>query len=348
MTVTDPEARPDAVPDDDVHQNNAPTVTLAGDATPDAPPAAPPRRVVITDPGAYDHLDEETYHRDPVPTGSLSSSGARKLLAPYTPAHFHYQRTHPEPAGKARELGSAAHGRVLGIGAEIVEVPFPDWKKGDAQKAAKEARAAGKIPLLTKQVEQVDAMAAALQDHPMARALLEPRSGRPEVSLFALDEETEVMRRARVDFLPDPDEQGRVIIVDYKTTIKAHPMSVTKSVHDFGYYQQDAWYRDVVAALGLSPYADPVMVFIFQEKDPPYLVNCVQLEPDAVEWGRTRNRKAIDVFRQCTEDDYWPGYPPNITSVGLPGYADKQLNDAYDRGDFTTAADLDHHTRGAA
>ncbi|MGW9447058.1 hypothetical protein, partial [Bacillus mobilis] len=48
----------------------------------------------ITRPGVYDGIPEAVYHRDPVPGGSLSSSGARKLLAPSCPALFKYDQEH--------------------------------------------------------------------------------------------------------------------------------------------------------------------------------------------------------------------------------------------------------------
>ena len=61
---------------------------------------------VITEPGVYT-MDEADYHADPVPGGSLSCSGAKKLLA--CPARFAYDREHPPAPTPAMELGTAAH-----------------------------------------------------------------------------------------------------------------------------------------------------------------------------------------------------------------------------------------------
>jgi hypothetical protein len=49
---------------------------------------------LITEPGVYD-IAEDHYHADPVPGGSLSNSGAKKLLPPSCPAKFAYEREHP-------------------------------------------------------------------------------------------------------------------------------------------------------------------------------------------------------------------------------------------------------------
>ncbi|MBO0827768.1 MAG: hypothetical protein J2P24_08300 [Streptosporangiales bacterium] len=51
--------------------------------------------VMITEPGVY-NLPAAVYHADPVPGGSLSQSGAKKLLPPSCPALYRYWADHPE------------------------------------------------------------------------------------------------------------------------------------------------------------------------------------------------------------------------------------------------------------
>src|SRR5512135_3837265 len=109
--------------------------------------------LTITEPGIYD-LPADVYHADPVPTGSLSSSGARLLLPPSTPAHFRWAREHPRPSTPAMDFGRAAHRIVLGVGEDLVEVQADSWRTKAAQQAADEARAAGKTPLLTETMGQ--------------------------------------------------------------------------------------------------------------------------------------------------------------------------------------------------
>ena len=46
--------------------------------------------MIIDQPGIYD-IPEDQYHRDPVPGGSLSASGAKKLLADGGPARYRHQ-----------------------------------------------------------------------------------------------------------------------------------------------------------------------------------------------------------------------------------------------------------------
>ena len=273
--------------------------------------------------GVYE-MDEATYHGDPVPGGSLSSSGARKLLPPSCPAKFRYEADNPPPPKDYFELGSAAHKLVLGAGAEIIVIKAPDWKTKAARDERDAARSEGFLPLLTHEYAQVLAMAAALRKHPLASALFDPERGKPEQSLFWQDASAGIWRRARLDWLPDSDARKRLVVGDYKTTAAGDLASIKKSIANFGYHQQGDWYLDAVRAL-LAP--DPAFVFIFQEKTAPYLITPVQLHADALAAGRESNREAIDLYRACSKSGEWPGYSGGIETVTLPAWAFRKLEE---------------------
>ena len=271
---------------------------------------------IIDTPGLY-NLPDDVYHSDPVPGGSLSSSGARRLLPPSCPAKFAYERANPPAPRKAFDLGHAAHLRVLGAGPEILVVDAPDWRTKAAREQRDEAYAAGLVPLLVEQADQVEAMAAAIRAEPLAAALFNPSTGVAEQSAFWVDEETGVWLRARIDFLRN--RAGRVLAVDYKTTDSADLEHIRRSVYRYGYHQQDPWYLDAITALGLGE--DPGFAFVFQEKAPPYLVTVVELDTSARDAGRALNRQAIEVYAECTRTDRWPGYAEDIALIELPPWA---------------------------
>jgi PDDEXK-like domain of unknown function (DUF3799) len=278
--------------------------------------------------GVYDGMPEHVYHGDPVPGGSLSSSGARKLLPPSCPARFRHDLDHPPLSTPNMERGTAAHRLVLGTGAEITEVDAPDWRTKAAQEKRDKARADGKVPLLAAEYRKVRDMAAALRAHPLASALFNPDSGRAEQSLFWQDALTGIWRRARLDWMPDADARERLIAVDYKTTTSADPDGIAKSVYTFGYYMQAPWYLDGLQALGLAE--DPAFVFVFQETAPPYLVNAIQLDWLALRTGYDRNRRAIERYRDCMNSGIWPGYTPDIRdlpTISLPHWAARHLDE---------------------
>ena len=271
----------------------------------------------ITEAGIYD-IPEDLYHGDPVPGGSLSVSGAKKLLPPSCPALYDYQRHHPKPPTAAMELGTAAHKLVLGIGAEIVAVDAPNWTTRAAKEQRDAIRGAGGVPLLRHEHTQVQDMADAIRAHPIAAALLSPERGEPEQSMFWPDEEFGVWRRGRMDFMPTPGRH-RPIITDYKTAASASPEEIPRAVANFRYDMQDDWYRTGYRAI--FPGEDPAFIFIFQEKTPPYLITCVELDDDAKRAGQRLNRAAMERYRDCASSGIWPGYAYDITPITLPPYA---------------------------
>lgn len=282
----------------------------------------------ITRPGVYDGIPEAVYHRDPVPGGSLSSSGARKLLAPSCPALFKYEQDHKQPHKKAFDLGSAAHQLVLGEGPGIVEISASDMRTKAAKEQRDAAYAEGKIPLLPKEYAQVEEMAAELKRHPIAGALFQPGTGRPEQSLFWRDPDTGVICRARLDWLPTQVKGKRLIIGDYKTARSVAPHDLMKAIHEHGYHQQDDFYRRGARELGIGD-KDTSFVFIFQQKTPPYLVTVVELDWEARRIGKERNDRALKVYAQCKETGVWPGFSDGIEVLSLPVYAERQHDEEF-------------------
>src|SRR4051812_35256773 len=102
--------------------------------------------IKVTEPGIYPDLSNDDYHADPVPGGSLSSSGARSLLE--CPAVYRHQRDHGRPNKAHYDIGHAAHMLVLGAGPDIYPVDAADWRTKAAKEEAEQAREFGMTPLL--------------------------------------------------------------------------------------------------------------------------------------------------------------------------------------------------------
>lgn len=283
-------------------------------------------RVEVTEPGVYS-LDEATYHADPVPGGSLSHSGARRLLAPSCPAKFDHERRHGRPGKPEFDFGKAAHREVLGAGADLWVIEASDWRTKAAREERDQAYADGQVPILVDDYQIVVDMAAALRAHPFAAALFDPEIGRPERSLFARDAQTGVMLRARFDYLdsePDSPAGGRLLIADYKSARSADTAAVERAMHEYGYASGAAWYGDIAKRLGLC--REFMFLLVVQEKTAPYLVNVVQVSQMALTIGRYRNRQAIDLYARCVAEGRWPGYEGfdhDIPTVSLPGWVER-------------------------
>lgn len=257
-------------------------------------------------PGFHDDVPEADYHAHP---GSLSVSGAKTLLR--SPAQFRHDQQHPVTKDTF-DFGSAAHQLVLGTGPGIAIIPATSRSKADqeAHKAAKEkARTEGKIPLSAADHEIVKAMADRLSSHTLAMRLLS--SGRPEVSGYAVDDETGVLQRCRFDWLSSP------VLTDYKTCRSADPLDLTGRygvVKKWGYDLQAAWYTDMARALGVEV---EVFAFIFQQKHAPYDVTVAYVDDEDLADARSLIREALQRFRDCTTSGQWPGYTQDTEAVRL-------------------------------
>lgn len=241
---------------------------------------------------------------------ALSHSDTRILLD--SPAKFAHLRGNPrdaKPPTDDMRFGTAVHAILLG-GPHVVEVAADSWRTNAAKEERAEAEANGCIALLTADFDRAHACAMGANRHPQARKLLDNAD---DTEIVGIWDDGDVQRRAKLDL-----RSGR-FGVDIKTAYSAATDDFARSAAKYGYFTQDPWYRDCLTACwGID---DPAFLFIVIEKEPPYLVNVVELDPYDVELGRKRNQRAIDLYRQCRDADEWPGYGDDVNLAALPGWA---------------------------
>lgn len=265
-------------------------------------------------------MSADEYHADPCPEPSLSASIAH-ILCSASPLHA--WTAHPklnpqfvrEEAARM-DIGAIAHALVLeGINKARV-LDFPDRRTNDYKRAHAAAMAAGEIPILTKDFEDVKGMVVSLRHfldpyRPLQTALME---GRPEVSLM-WQEENGVWCRARPDWLSDDHRR----IEDYKTRSgTANPEVVSRTIFNEGWDVQAAFYIRGLKAI--DPTAAPAFRFIVQETYPPYAVSVVSLGPDSMMIAEKKVQWAIDKWRECLDSNEWPGYPTEVCYATLPAW----------------------------
>jgi PDDEXK-like domain of unknown function (DUF3799) len=260
--------------------------------------------------GIHPNITEHDYHTHT----SLSHTGARLILD--CPARYRWAQDHPRHSA-AFDFGSAAHTHILGTGGQTVIIDADDWRTKVAKDARDEARANGHNPILAAEHKQIVAMADALRSHPIAKHLLSA-DGTPETSLRWAHGGIEL--RARADWYPTPKSGRRPILWDYKTTADASTAGFSKSVANFGYHTQAAWYLDGHRTLTGT---DAVFLFLAQEKVAPYLVNVIELDQYALQIGAALNQQAIDIYQECTTTGVWPGYSEQVELVELPIWAQR-------------------------
>lgn len=247
-----------------------------------------------------DHsMSEAIYHQRP----ELSSTGARRILD--SPARFRYWADHPEKPRDAFDLGSAAHAKILGVGAGVIEYPPEHLTESGnvSTKAAtkaweQEQRDSGLIPISATDARRVDRMAEAVLADREARSILERIPGR-EVTI--IQEVDGVPMRARFDIYGD----GRA--ADLKTCRDASPKGFNRSVGSYGYAIQSAWYSEAHEAETGRPLDEPFW-FLCVEAAAPHLVGVYDLDFMWQDIARTKTAKAREIYRACVETNTWPAY----------------------------------------
>lgn len=284
-------------------------------------------RPTLTGPTLLDGVPDDTYHSGGIstPGPQLSQSLIKLLIPPSTPAHFQWRLTHPEGPKRAFDIGRAAHTYALGVGEDMAACPADLLAVNGAMttKAAKEwcdaQRAAGAVPLTPRDHRMVLDMADALVHHDRVAEVLTDPAKRPEVSAYAPHPDVAVWLRGRFDLLGGQ-------LWDYKTSVCAHPDAFRKSAWSYGYHIQDAAYR-LLAKLTLGEDPGP-MVFLVQEKTPPYPCSVVTLDAEFERLAREQLRLALDTYAACRElwgdprgPVRWPGYPDEVVTISPPPYA---------------------------
>lgn len=280
---------------------------------------------MIDKPGIYT-MTADTYHADPCPEPSLSSSIARTLLG-YSPLHAFTEHPRLNPAVEREEkeifdLGSAAHAYFLEGETGFVIVEANDWRTKDAQTQRAAARLEGKIALLARQWQDVKDMADAAHDQ-LGQHAAKPipfTGGKAEQALIW--REGDIWCRARLDWLHDDHSA----IDDLKTTgASANPDVVSRTLFGSGYDVQAAFYLRGLLAMSGGGARGTTFRFIFQENFRPFALSVIALAPDALELADRKVKRAIALWAECRKTGRWPGYPLETCYAELPPWEEARF-----------------------
>ena len=194
---------------------------------------------------------------------------------------------------------------------------LPEFENSAQSKAGKLEREAWATenpgePVTSDEYKTIWDMAAALKAHPMGSLLLQQAGPTDrEVSVFGTL--ADVPCRCRPDAIVPVDDG--VFLVDLKSTGDASPTGFAKSVANYGYDIQDAFYSDLCTEQGMNVLG---FVFIATESAPPYLTATYCLKEVDIETGRERYRDLLALYARCVELNEWPGLSGAIEVLELP------------------------------
>lgn len=261
-------------------------------------------------PGIYEGIPNEAYHAGP----GISKSGLWTIHT-QTPAHYKFGE---RVTSAAFDLGEACHLAILQP--ELFEtqvVRGPDDRRGNKWKDIAEAcQIEGKLLLTSGDYDASLAIRDAVHADAWINSII--TGGKPliEASAYWTDPTTGVLCRCR----PDLYREDLGIILDVKTTTSAHPGEFGKSVANYGYHAQEAFYSD-----GMRANRKPVEGFVFLawEKKSPYAKSVFELPPAIVEEGRAICKAALRTYATCQRGNHWPAYAGGVQELTIPRWAYK-------------------------
>lgn len=263
--------------------------------------------------GVYTSIDNAQYHSGP----GFSKSQLDMVRKSPGLLLWSKQAANDNSSGAAH-IGTALHMLLLEpekFDTAYIAAPGKFDLRTTAGKAARaefEAEAAGRTVLDADEWAMLQAQRDSVMAHPEARALLEVKTGIAEASAYWLDQETGLLCRCRPDWWPYPE-----VIVDVKTTDDPGVWSFGKSISDYRYHVQDAFYSDG-ASIASGTRVDAFFFLAIGKKREMgrYPVRFYELHHDDRAAGRTEYSQDLHTIKQCMDTGEWPG----IETIRLPAY----------------------------
>lgn len=255
-------------------------------------------------PRVQHELPDEEYRRK-----SGASQTVLKEIALRSPAHAHELMAGERDPTPNMVDGSAVHCGVLEP--ELFTKRY-HWSNARANtKAWREEQEENpeRCLLTAERYHRVSGMINAVLEHPVARSLLD--KGDPELSFFW--KHYDIKCKGRADYV-----RRDGVVSELKSTTDASPRGFSRTVANFGYHLQSAFYTDGLRACDMPVRA---FVFIAVESKPPHAVGVYTLDDKALHIGRAMYEKAISKYSLCVHLGRWPGYSEQIEELTLPRYA---------------------------
>lgn len=273
--------------------------------------------------GRHEGIPAAQYHTGP----GASKHGLDQLDR--SPRHYKWMIDHPEEEDRsaAKDVGQAFHVKMLEphlFNKKVVVkpegAPTKQSNAGKAFWASWETRHKAKAWITARDLKNMDGMYNAVQEHPVARSLLDPGLTSTEVTYYAIDPDTGCLVRCRVDAEIMSAEQA-IVATDVKKTRDASYTAFVRDMAKYRYDVQAQFYTHVMGHAG--QYEVLKFFFVAVEDEAPWGVNVFELGPEEKRTADIKWRRNLDVYAQCMKEGDWPGYSQDVRQVS---YSQWQLN----------------------
>lgn len=233
-------------------------------------------------------------------------------------AHFRYYKENP-PESAVFDFGRMLHLAVLEPDKFHTNCVYYDGiKRGKAWEAFK-AENGDRVILKPDEYQQIIDMANAVDNHKLARAIINHPDAVIEQSACWYDQDTGEKMKCR----PDLHIPSEGVIADLKGVKDASAHQFSRACANYGYRFQAPVYLDGLNEATGQEYKH--FIFICVEKEPPHLVAIYEADHEFIEVGRMQYKELLREYSQCRIEKRWPGYPEKIQELSLPAWA-KQID----------------------
>ena len=261
-------------------------------------------------------LTDQEYRRHPAVSRSQLCDLLRSPLH-YWAKHVDPDRIEASIDSPALRFGTAAHMCILEK-SRFEKTYHEGPQASRATKAWKDAAKACSGTLLPPdEFHALRGIERSLRDHPSASQALFESKGFNEATFIAKDYNDGLKCRAdRVT--------TNGMLVDLKTTVDASVSAFSKSVANFNYHIQAAYYMHVVEmATGIRPKG---FAFVAVEKTPPYACQVFFASESMLAEGQARVNYLLDMLNTMQDqfgEEPWPSYSASPVILDLPRWAIK-------------------------
>lgn len=263
------------------------------------------------------------YHADTARIGKSGLDLINKAPIIYYQKYLDPNRVWDDDQTPSMLLGSATHCAVFEadqFAHRYVVAPQIDKRTN----AGKDAWAAFSAECQAKRLKLISAdqyeaamrMADAVFKHPMSRQLLD-MGGLSEQRVDFIEPTTGVAGKMKADRITPSH-----IIIDLKTTKDASPAEFAKSMANYRYHVQDAWYSDGLQTA--TQVKTEAFIFIAVESDTG-LVKPYILDEESRQLGRELYQANLHTYKECLATGIWPAYGDDISEIRLPSWAFKLI-----------------------
>ncbi len=259
--------------------------------------------------GVYHDLSHSDYHKM---TDRISNSYLSRLDKCPAAARVKQEET------PAMTFGRAFHSFILdGMAAfskDVLVLPEINRRTnaGKEEYQAFITNNPDKAIITAEDLQAIIEMDKSVKAHPLAKNLI--GTGTNEVSVFWDDPFSGLPCKARPDKVP-----GQNTLADLKKTRGASAHSFQRSIIDFGYHRQAAFYLDGMQKATGDNF--DLFAFIAVEDSEPYRVEVYTLSQDFIDYGRLEYRRLINIENQCRQKGEWPNFTSaEATEIELPKY----------------------------